>query len=64
MSHGNAMLEAVGCTNVVGSDDYTEGGLGASVMASASCVNPSITYMALTARAADCAVDQVKQRNI
>ena len=29
-----------------------------------SCVNPSITYMALTARAADYAVDQLKKRNI
>jgi choline dehydrogenase-like flavoprotein len=98
------MLEAAGCTNVVGNDDYKEGGLGAepglgihemgtarmgrdpktsavngfcqahdvpnlfvtdgSVMASASCVNPSITYMALTARAADYAVDQLKKRNI
>ena len=48
------MLEAVGCTNV------TDG----SAMASASCVNPSITYMALTARAADYAVDQLKKRNI
>ena len=35
-----------------------------SVMASASCVNPSITYMALTARASDYAVDQLKQRTI
>jgi len=98
------MLEAAGCTNIVGNDDYKEGGLGAepglgihemgtarmgrdpktsavngfcqahdvpnlfvtdgSVMASASCVNPSITYMALTARAADYAVDQLKKRNI
>ena len=33
-------------------------------MASASCVNPSITYMALTARAAGYAVDQLKTRNI
>ena len=35
-----------------------------SVMASSSCVNPSITYMALTARAAEYAVDQLKQRTI
>ena len=35
-----------------------------SVMASASCVNPSITYMALTARAADYAVSEMKKRNI
>ena len=33
-------------------------------MASASFVNSSITYMALTARAAGSAVDQLKQRNI
>ena len=33
-------------------------------MASASFVHFSITYMALTARAADNAVDQLKQRNI
>ncbi|MDB4884114.1 MAG: family oxidoreductase [Gemmatimonadetes bacterium] len=35
-----------------------------SVMASSSCVNPSITYMALTARAADHAVNEMKKRNI
>jgi len=29
-------------------------------MASSSCVNPSITYMALTARAADYAVKQLE----
>ena len=33
-------------------------------MASASFVYSSITYLALTARAADNAVDQLKQRNI
>jgi len=33
-------------------------------MASSSCVNPSITYMALTARAADYAVSEMKKRNI
>ena len=33
-------------------------------MTSAGCVNPSLTYMALTARAADYAVDQIKKRNI
>jgi choline dehydrogenase-like flavoprotein len=31
-----------------------------SAMTSASCVNPSITYMALTARACDYAVKQMK----
>ncbi|MFL5528867.1 MAG: GMC family oxidoreductase, partial [Gemmatimonadaceae bacterium] len=33
-------------------------------MASASCVNPSLTYMALTARAADYAVNELKRRNL
>lgn len=35
-----------------------------SCMTSASCVNPSLTYMALTARAADFAVREMKKRNI
>lgn len=30
-------------------------------MTSASCVNPSLTYMALTARAANFAVEQLKK---
>ncbi|MFL5580708.1 MAG: GMC oxidoreductase [Gemmatimonadaceae bacterium] len=33
-------------------------------MTSASCVNPSLTYMALTARAASFAVDELKRRNL
>lgn len=33
-------------------------------MTSASCVNPSLTYMALTARAADIAVTELKKGNI
>ena len=33
-------------------------------MASASCVNPSLTYMALTARAADFAVKELKKGNL
>jgi choline dehydrogenase-like flavoprotein len=33
-------------------------------MTSASCVNPSLTYMALTARAADYAVKELKKRNL
>jgi choline dehydrogenase-like flavoprotein len=33
-------------------------------MASSSCVNPSITYMALTARACDYAVGELKRGNI
>ena len=35
-----------------------------SCMASTSCVNPSITYMALTARAVDYAVRELKRRNL
>jgi choline dehydrogenase-like flavoprotein len=35
-----------------------------SCMASASCVNPSLTYMALTARAADFAVGEMKKGNL
>ena len=33
-------------------------------MASSSCVNPSLTYMALTARAADYAVKELKKGNL
>lgn len=33
-------------------------------MTSAACVNPSLTYMALTARAADFAVKELKNRNL
>lgn len=33
-------------------------------MASSGCQNPSITYMALTARAADHAVDELQRRNL
>lgn len=33
-------------------------------MTSASCVNPSLTYMAFTARAADYAVEQLKKGNL
>jgi choline dehydrogenase-like flavoprotein len=35
-----------------------------SCMTSSSCVNPSITYMALTARAVDFAVGELKKRNL
>ncbi|WP_044173136.1 FAD-dependent oxidoreductase [Flectobacillus major] len=35
-----------------------------AAMASASCVNPSLTYMALTARAADFAVNELKKKNL
>lgn len=33
-------------------------------MTSSSCVNPSLTYMALTARAADHAVNEMKRKNL
>jgi len=33
-------------------------------MASSSCVNPSLTYMAITARAADHAVNELKRQNL
>jgi choline dehydrogenase-like flavoprotein len=33
-------------------------------MTSSSCVNPSLTYMALTARACDHAVNEIKKRNL
>lgn len=52
--NGNNQLHAV--KNVFVTD-------GAS-MTSASCVNPSLTYMALTARAADFAVKELKKGNI
>jgi choline dehydrogenase-like flavoprotein len=35
-----------------------------SCMVSASCVNPSLTYMALTARAVDHAVNELNRRNL
>jgi choline dehydrogenase-like flavoprotein len=33
-------------------------------MTSAACINPSLTYMALTARAADYAVSELKKGNL
>ena len=33
-------------------------------MTSASCINPSLTYMAMTARAADFAVNELKKGNL
>jgi hypothetical protein len=33
-------------------------------MTSAACVNPSLTYMALTARAAAFAVDEIGKKNL
>ncbi len=33
-------------------------------MVSSSCVNPSLTYMAITARAVDHAVNELKRQNL
>ncbi len=52
----NAYNQVHACKNVF----VTDG----AAMASSSCVNPSITYMALTARAADFAVSELKKLNI
>ena len=52
--NGNNQLHAV--KNVF----VTDG----ACMVSASCVNPSLTYMALTARAADFAVKEMKRKNL
>ncbi|WP_375446450.1 GMC oxidoreductase [uncultured Fibrella sp.] len=52
--NGNNQLHAV--KNVF----VTDG----ACMTSASCVNPSLTYMALTARAADFAVKEMKKKSI
>lgn len=52
----NAFNQVHACKNVF----VTDG----SCMASASCVNPSLTYMALTARAADHAVKELKKQSL
>ncbi|MEZ5938439.1 MAG: GMC family oxidoreductase [Hyphomonadaceae bacterium] len=52
----NGWNQVHACTNVY----VTDG----ACMTSASCVNPSLTYMALTARAADHAVRELKNGNL
>jgi len=52
----NAHNQVWDCKNVF----VTDG----ACMTSASCVNPSLTYMALTARAADFAVSELKKMNL
>jgi choline dehydrogenase-like flavoprotein len=52
----NGWCQVHACTNV-----YVTDGSG---MTSAACVNPSLTYMALTARAADHAVNALKRNEI
>ncbi|MDH4057855.1 MAG: GMC family oxidoreductase [Cyclobacteriaceae bacterium] len=52
----NKYNQVHGCKNVF----VTDG----SFMTSASCVNPSLTYMAFTARAANFAVEELKKQNL
>lgn len=52
----NAFNQVHDCKNVF----VTDG----AAMVSSSCVNPSLTYMALTARAVDYAVKQLKNKNL
>jgi choline dehydrogenase-like flavoprotein len=52
----NSKNQVWDCTNVY----VTDG----ACMVSASCVNPSLTYMALTARAVSIAVDELKKMNV
>ncbi len=52
----NSFNQVHACKNVFATDG--------AAMASSSCVNPSITYMALTARAADFAVKELKKGNL
>ncbi len=52
----NGTNQVHGCENVF----VTDG----ACMTSSSCVNPSLTYMALTARAADHAVSELNKRNL
>jgi choline dehydrogenase-like flavoprotein len=52
----NANNQIHACKNVF----VTDG----ACMSSSSCVNPSLTYMALTARAANFAVSELKKNNI
>ena len=52
----NATNQVHTCKNVF----VTDG----ACMTSSSCVNPSLTYMALTARAANHAIDELKKQNL
>lgn len=55
-----SMLNAFNQIHAVPNVFVTDG----SCMASTACQNPSLTYMALTARAANHAVDELKKRNL
>ena len=52
----NSFNQVHACKNVY----VTDG----SFMVSAACVNPSLTYMALTARAVDHAVSEITKHNL
>ena len=52
----NSNNQVWGCENVF----VTDG----ACMTSSNCVNPSLTYMALTARACDFAVTELKRLNL
>jgi len=52
----NAFNQVHACKNVF----VTDG----SCMTSSACQNPSLTYMALTARAVNHAVEELKRKNI
>ena len=52
----NGTNQVHGCANVF----VTDG----ACMTSSSCVNPSLTYMAMTARACAYAVEEMKKQNL
>jgi choline dehydrogenase-like flavoprotein len=55
-----SVLNAQNQIHVVKNVFMTDG----ACMTSSACVNPSLTYMALTARAADFAVEEMKKLNL
>jgi choline dehydrogenase-like flavoprotein len=66
---GTARMGREAKTSVLNSNNQVWGALNVFVtdgaaMVSSSCVNPSLTYMALTARAADFAVSELKKMNL
>jgi choline dehydrogenase-like flavoprotein len=66
---GTARMGREAKTSVLNSNNQVWGALNVFVtdgaaMVSSSCVNPSLTYMALTARAADFAVNELKKMNL
>jgi choline dehydrogenase-like flavoprotein len=66
---GTARMGREAKTSVLNSNNQVWGALNVFVtdgaaMVSSSCVNPSLTYMAMTARAADFAVKELKKMNL